>query len=209
MRRALIALALVFVVSGLAAAQNEVLRQPSQLTEQAPGTYRARFDTSQGVFVIEVRRAWAPLAADRFYNLVTNGFYDEARFFRVLSGFMAQFGLHADGEIQRAWQTAPLTDEPPMQSNRRGFVTFTKENLPNSRYTQVFINLVDNEYLDSQGFAPFGQVVTGMEIVDKLYSGYGRQSIPDQRRIIREGNTYLLAEFPKLDHIKRATVERE
>ena len=207
MRRAPLAVALTVLVTGLLAAQGDVLRQPAQLTEQAPEMYRARFETSQGAFTIDVHRAWAPLAADRFFTLVKNGFYDEARFFRVLSGFMVQFGLHADGEIQRAWQTAPLKDEPAMQSNRRGFVTFTKENLPNSRYTQVFISLVDNDYLDAQGFAPFGQVVAGMEIVDKLYSGYGRQNVPDQRRIIREGNAYLLTEYPKLDHIRRATIE--
>lgn len=179
---------------------------PSKLTEQSPAVYRARFETSQGIFVVEVHREWAPLAADRFYNLVKNGFYDDARFFRVLEGFMAQFGLNADPSIQRAWQSANLKDEPVMQSNVRGFVTFAKESLPNSRYTQVFINYDDNSYLDKDGFAPFGQVVTGMDVVGKLYSGYGRQRVPDQRRIIREGNAYLLKEYPKLDFVQRATI---
>jgi peptidyl-prolyl cis-trans isomerase A (cyclophilin A) len=199
-------LALALAADSATSAQTNKLMQPSQLVERAPDVYRARFDTSQGVFVIEVRREWAPLGADRFYNLVKNGFYDNARFFRVLDGFMVQFGLNADPDIQRAWQSANLKDEPVKQSNTRGFVTFTKENLPNSRYTQVFINHADNSYLDKDGFAPFGQVVVGMDVVDKLYSGYGRQNVPDQRRIIREGNAYLQKEYPKLDFIRRATI---
>ena len=210
MRRPAAVVAILVSAAALVGAQRDVerLRDPSQLTEQAPDVYRARFETNQGPFVIEVHREWAPIAADRFFNLVKNGFYDEARFFRVLDGFMAQFGLNADGEVQRRWQTAPLRDEPAKQSNLRGFVTFTKENLPNTRFTQVFINDTDNSYLDAQGFAPFGQVVSGMEIVDKLYSGYGRQNVPDQRRIIREGNAYLQAEYPKLDFIRRAAIVR-
>jgi peptidyl-prolyl cis-trans isomerase A (cyclophilin A) len=215
-RHTLTALFLSFqlVVAGPAAAQgdaplaNERLKDPSQFTEEAPAVYRARFDTSQGTFVIEVHREWAPLAADRFFNLVKHGFYDDARFFRVLDGFMAQFGLNADASIQRAWQTANLRDEPVAQSNTRGSVTFAKESSPHSRYTMVFINYADNSYLDQQGFAPFGRVVTGMDAVDRLYSGYGRQNVPDQRRILREGNVYLQAEYPKLDFIRRATIER-
>jgi peptidyl-prolyl cis-trans isomerase A (cyclophilin A) len=190
------------------AAANAKLADPSQLTEQSPDVYRARFETSQGPFVIEVHRDWAPLAADRFYNLVKNGFYDEVRFFRVLDGFMVQFGLNGDPAIQRAWQSANLRDEPVKQSNTRGFVTFTKESSPNSRYTMVFINYADNSYLDEDGFPPFGQVVTGMDVVDKLYSGYGRTNVPDQRRIVREGNAYLASEYPKLDFIKKATIEK-
>ena len=186
----------------------QALMDPSRLTEQAPDVYRARFETSAGAFVVEVHREWAPLAADRFYNLVKNGFYDNVRFFRVRSGFMAQFGLNGDPEIQRRWQSANLRDEPVKQSNTRGFVSFTKENLPHTRFTQVFINYADNSYLDEQGFAPFGRVVTGMDVVDKLHSGYGRQNEPDQRRIIREGNAYLEKEYPKLDLVKRATILR-
>jgi peptidyl-prolyl cis-trans isomerase A (cyclophilin A) len=185
----------------------EKLKDPAQLTEPAPDSFRARFETSQGAFVIGVERAWAPLAADRFYNLVKNGFYNESRFFRVLDGFMAQFGLHADASVQGAWRTANLKDEPVVKSNTRGFVSFTRESAPNSRYTMVFINYKDNSYLDADGFAPFGQVVSGMEVVDRLYSGYGRQNIPDQRRILREGNAYLLAEYPQLDYVKSATIE--
>jgi peptidyl-prolyl cis-trans isomerase A (cyclophilin A) len=186
---------------------NEPLKNPSQLSEQSPETFRARFETSQGTFVIEVNREWAPLAADRFFNLVKHHFYDESRFFRVLEGFMAQVGLHADPSVQAVWQTASLKDEPVKQRNTRGFVSFTRESNPNSRYTMFFINFKDNSYLDGDGFAPFGQVISGMEVVDRLYSGYGRQNVPDQRRILREGNAYLLADYPKLDFIKTAMIE--
>jgi peptidyl-prolyl cis-trans isomerase A (cyclophilin A) len=175
--------------------------------EQAPATFRARFETNQGPFVIEVHRQWAPLAADRFYTLVKRGFYNDVRFFRVLNGFMAQFGLSGNPKLQAEYASAGLTDEPAKQSNLRGFVTFAKESRPNTRYTMVFINYKDNSYLDADGFAPFGQVVSGMEIVDKLYSGYGRQNVPDQRRIKSEGNAYLAAEYPKLDFIKTARLE--
>ena len=186
---------------------NQRLKDPASLTERAPDVFRARFETSQGRFVIAVEREWAPLAADRFYNLVKSGFYDGSRFFRVLDGFMAQFGLNGDPDVQGAWRSANLNDEPVRKSNTRGWVTFTRESGPNSRYTMVFINYKDNSYLDADGFAPFGQVVSGMEVVDRLYSGYGRQNVPDQRRIVREGNVYLLADYPKLDFIKSATVE--
>lgn len=192
-------------VTSLAAAQSNKLTNPSQLTETAPDVSRARFDTSKGAFVIEVHREWAPIGADRFYNLVKNGFYDGTRFFRVRPGFMAQFGLNGDTAVQSAWQRASLKDEPPMKSNTRGFVSFAKENLPDTRFTQIFINYADNSYLDEQGFAPFGQVVSGMEIVDKIF-GYLRESEPDQRRILREGNNYLLKEFPKLDFVKKASI---
>ena len=183
------------------------LKDPAQLNETAPDVFRARFTTSIGAFVIEVHRDWAPLAADRFYNLVKNGFYDGSRFFRVLAGFMAQFGLNGDPEIEAAWRTASLADEPVKQSNLRGYVTFTRESGPNSRDTMVFINYKDNSYLDADGFAPFGQVVAGMDVVDKLYSGYGRANVPDQRRIVRDGNAYLQQEYPKLDFIWLATIE--
>ena len=207
-RTAVAAIVVVIATAVLAAQGNlEKLKDPSQLTERAPESFRARFDTSQGVFVIATEREWAPLAADRFYNLVKNGFYNESRFFRVLDGFMAQFGLHADPDLQAAWRSANLKDEPVTKSNTRGFVTFTRESSPNSRYTMIFINYKDNSYLDADGFAPFGQVVSGMDVVDKLYSGYGRQNIPDQRRILREGNAYLQAEYPKLDFVKTATIE--
>jgi peptidyl-prolyl cis-trans isomerase A (cyclophilin A) len=196
-------------LAGTPTAQDSVerLKDPARLSERAPDSFRARFDTSQGSFVIAVEREWAPLAADRFYNLVRNGFYDESRFFRVLDGFMAQFGLHADPSVQAAWRSANLKDEPAKMSNTRGFVSFARESSPNSRYTMIFINYKDNSYLDADGFAPFGQVVTGMDVADRMYSGYGRQNIPDQRRILREGNAYLQAEYPRLDFVKTATIE--
>ena len=206
-RACVIAVAVCFATTLLAGQTNlEKLKDPTQLTARAPDLFQARFETSQGSFVIAVERDWAPLAADRFYNLVTNAFYNDTRFFRVLDGFMAQFGLHADPTIQSAWQSANLKDEPVKKSNTRGFVSFTRESSPNSRYTMIFVNYKDNSYLDADGFAPFGQVVSGMEVLDRLYSGYGRQNIPDQRRILREGNAYLLAEYPKLDFVKTAAI---
>jgi peptidyl-prolyl cis-trans isomerase A (cyclophilin A) len=182
------------------------LRNPSMLNEQAPPTYKARFDTSAGVFVIEVHRDWAPLGADRFYNLVKNGFYDDVRFFRVLDGFMAQFGMSGNPGIQAAWRTQQLKDDPVKQSNRRGYVSFAHAG-PNTRTTQVFINYGDNASLDKQGFPPFGQVIQGMDVVDKLYSGYGSNNVPDQGRITTEGNAYLAKTYPRLDFVKKATIE--
>lgn len=196
---------LVLLALALFTAPDPVAAQVAD--EHAPPTFRARFETSQGPFVIEVHREWAPLAADRFYTLVRRGFYDDARFFRVLNGFMAQFGLSGDPKAQAEYASANLMDEPAKQSNLRGFVSFAKESSPNTRYTMVFINYKDNSYLDADGFAPFGQVVSGMETVDKLYSGYGRQNVPDQRRIKSEGNAYLAAEYPKLDFIKTARID--
>jgi peptidyl-prolyl cis-trans isomerase A (cyclophilin A) len=197
----------VLVMVLVLAAATRDARAAQAADEQAPATFRARFETSQGPFVIEVHREWAPLGADRFYTLVKGGFYDGVRFFRVLTGFMAQFGLSGDPKVQAAWASANLMDEPAKQRNLRGFVTFAKESSPNTRYTMVFINYKDNSYLDADGFAPFGQVVVGMDVVDKLYGGYGRTNVPDQRRIKSEGNVYLASEYPKLDFIKTATIE--
>src|SRR5689334_3699548 len=166
------------------------LRNPAALNEKAPAMYKAKLDTSQGPFVIEVHRDWAPIGADRFYNLVKAGFYDDVRFFRVLSGFMAQFGMNGNPNVQTIWGNQRLKDDPVKQSNKRGFVSFASAG-PNSRSTQVFINFVDNTALDGQGFAPFGQVVQGMDVVEKLYAGYGRNNVPNQGRITTEGNAYL------------------
>ena len=141
------------------------LRNPSMLTEQAPATYKVKFDTSAGTVVIEVSRDWAPLGADRFYNLVKNGFYDDVRFFRVLDGFMAQFGMSGDPGIQAAWRNQQLKDDPVRQGNKRGYISFAMSG-PNSRTTQAFINFQNNAGLDGQGFAPFGRVVQGMDVVD-------------------------------------------
>ena len=188
---------------------NPALADPAALHEQAPATYKAKFDTSKGSFVIEVHRDWAPLGADRFYNLVKNGFFDNARFFRVISGFMVQFGIHADPGVSAPWRNARINDDAVKQSNKRGTITFATAG-PNTRTTQVFINYADNGALDRQGFAPFGQVVSGMNVVDALFSGYGEGAPggggPDQSRVQREGNAYLTTAFPKLDYIKSATI---
>ena len=187
------------------AAPSAALRTPSKLTEAAPATYNVRFDTTAGPFVVQVNRAWAPKGADRFYNLVKNGYYDTSRFFRVVPDFMVQFGIHGDPKIQAPWREANITDDPVTQSNKRGFITFANRG-PNSRTTQVFINFGDNSRLDARGFAPFGQVVSGMEIVDKINAQYGEQ--PEQGRIQEEGNAYLAKEFPKLDVIQKASIVR-
>jgi peptidyl-prolyl cis-trans isomerase A (cyclophilin A) len=186
------------------AAGGASIKNPASLKETAPATYRANFDTSAGTFVVEVHRDWAPLAADRFYNLVKNGFFDNARFFRVVPNFMVQFGMNGDPAVTAAWQGATLKDEPTKESNKKGYVTFAKTGAPNSRGTQVFINFKDNAFLDGQGFAPFGQVVSGMDVAEKITSQYGES--PNQGRISAEGNAYLTKEFPKLDYIKKASI---
>ena len=179
--------------------------------EQAPPTYKVKLDTSKGVVMIDVTRAWAPKGADRFYNLVKSGFFDNARFFRVVSGFMVQFGIAADPKVQGPWRNAPITDDQVTQTNKRGAITFATAG-PNTRTTQVFINYGDNARLDKSGFAPFGTVTQGMDIVDKLYAGYGEGAPngrgPDQSRIQAEGNAYLTRDFTSLDFIKKATIER-
>jgi peptidyl-prolyl cis-trans isomerase A (cyclophilin A) len=187
------------------------LRNPAALTEQAPATFNANLDTSKGLIVITVHRDWAPNGADRFYNLVKNGFYDDVRFFRVIDGFMAQFGIHGTPAVASAWTNANIKDDPGKQSNKRGFVTFATRG-PNTRTTQLFINFGDNAGLDKQGFSPFGEVTKGMDVVDKIYNGYGegapRGKGPDQGRLQAEGNAYLAKDFPKLDYIKTATIAK-
>jgi peptidyl-prolyl cis-trans isomerase A (cyclophilin A) len=191
------------------AAPKVSLLNPAFLNAKAPDTYKAKFSTTKGDFVVQVNRAWAPHGADRFYNLVKNGFYDNASFFRVISGFMVQFGISPKPEVARVWQGANIPDDPVTQHNKRGAITFATAG-PNTRTTQVFINFADNNALDSQGFAPFGQVVDGMKVVDKLYSGYGEGAPqghgPEQGRLQSEGKTYLDKEFPKLDGIKTAVI---
>ena len=200
----------MFAVVGLLAAAaafagQASLKSPASLTEQAPATYKAAFDTSVGKFVITVHRAWAPLGADRFYNLVKNGFFDEARFFRVVPNFMVQFGINGDPAVASAWMPARLKDDPSAgHSNKKGYVTFATSG-PNSRTTQVFINFKDNAFLDSQGFTPFGEVTSGMDVAEKITDQYGEK--PNQGQIQSQGNTYLKASFPKLDYVKKATIE--
>ena len=206
---ALISALAVATLAGAASAQN--LSNPAALREQAPPVYKAKFDTTKGVFVIEVQRDWAPNGADRFYNLVKNGFYDNVRFFRVISGFMVQFGIHGDPKVSAPWREAQLKDDPVKQSNKRGYITYAMAG-PNTRTSQVFINFGDNASLDSQGFSPFGRVVTGMEVVDKLNAEYGegapRGRGPDQSRMQMEGNAYLTKDFGRLDYVKKATIEK-
>ena len=181
-----------------------------EMTLTAPETYRARFETTAGDFVVQVERSLSPNGADRFYNLVRNGYYDGVRFFRVIDGFMAQFGMHGDPQVTAAWRGAPIQDDSVRASNTRGMVTFAMTNQPNSRTTQVFINYRDNSNLDAMGFAPFGEVVEGMDVVDQLYSGYGEGapggSGPSQAQIQAQGNEYLEEAFPELDSIERATI---
>ena len=186
------------------------LQPPSSLKETAPETFRVRFTTSKGDFVVQVNRAWAPRGADRFYNLVKSGFYDGQRFFRVMRGFVVQWGIHGDPAVSPAWRIARIADDPVKESNRLGTLSFAKAG-PHQRTTQVFINLAHNKELDAMGFAPFGLVVEGMDVVKKLYAGYGdsppRERGPVQARIEKEGNAYLAAEFPKLDSIVKATLQ--
>jgi peptidyl-prolyl cis-trans isomerase A (cyclophilin A) len=186
-----------------------LLLDPSRATEQAPERYRVRFETTKGPFVVEVTRTWAPRGADRFYNLVRAGYYDDVAFFRVIEGFMVQFGINGDPAVNTVWREAPIPDDPVTQSNRRGMVTYAMAG-PDTRTTQVFINFRNNAGLDGQGFAAFGRVIEGMAVVDSLYSGYGegapRGMGPDQGRAQGEGNTYLRGSFPYLDFVKTARV---
>src|SRR5580704_12763518 len=151
-----------FVLAAPASAQN--LANPAALNEPAPATYKVQLDTNKGPFVIEVHRDWAPIGADRFYNLVKNGYYDDVRFFRVVPDFMVQFGINGTPGIQTIWSDANIKDDPTKQTNARGMVTFAKTSAPNSRSTQVFINFKDNSFLDNQGFAPFGKIIEGMDV---------------------------------------------
>ena len=172
--------------------------------------FRVRFETSKGDFVVEVDKSLAPNGADRFYQLVSENFFDEVRFFRVISGFMVQFGVNGDPAVTARWRAQPIQDDPVRGSNTRGTITFAMTSSPNSRSSQLFINLVDNRNLDASGFAPIGRVTEGMEIVDQLYAGYGegapRGNGPDQTTLVGQGNAYLAQSFPLLDYIERATI---
>ena len=208
---ALVAIALAAGLNAEQTAPRKSLMVPANLKETAPETYNVTFDTSIGAFVIKVTRAWAPNGADRFYNLVKNGFYDEARFFRAVPNFMVQFGLHANPTVTKVWQSARIAPDKVTQSNRKGFITFAMGATPDTRTTQVFINFRNNTNLDGMGFAPFGEVVSGIEVVDKIYTGYGegapRGGGPPQGRVAAEGNAYLIKSFPKMDYIKTATIQ--
>jgi peptidyl-prolyl cis-trans isomerase A (cyclophilin A) len=188
------------------------LMNPSALNAKAPDTFKAKFTTSKGDFVVQVTRAWAPRGADRFYNLVRAGFFTDCAFFRVLREprpFMAQFGISPKPAVAAAWERARIMDDPNKESNKRGRITFATAG-PNTRTTQLFINYGDNAFLDGQGFSPFGEVIEGMEVVDKFYSGYGEGAPsgrgPEQGKLQSEGKAYTDRYFPQLDHIISATI---
>ncbi len=174
--------------------------------QEVPDTYKVLFETSGGNFTVEVHREWSPNGADRFHKLVESGFYDDARFFRVVPAFMVQWGINGDPEIQQNWKDAKIKDDRVTKSNKRGLITFATSG-KNSRTSQVFINYKDNAFLDGQGFSPFGQVVEGMDVVDAINAQYGEE--PDQGLIQAKGNEYLNKSFPKLTYIKKATVVKD
>ena len=184
---------------------------PEKVEQKAPDVFRVKFETSKGNFVVQVNKEWAPLGAQRFFDLVQSRYFTGARFFRVIRGFMVQFGINADPKVSAIWREARIPDDPVKQSNRRGRITFAKLSAPHTRTTQVFINFGDNGRLDKDGFAPFGEVVSAMEVVDSLYAGYGegqpRGNGPSQDQIQIQGNAYLEKDYPRLDYIKKATVE--
>jgi peptidyl-prolyl cis-trans isomerase A (cyclophilin A) len=193
------------------AGTDPALLHPAMLKATAPAEYDVKFVTTKGDFVVHVTRAWAPNGADRFYNLIKHGFFTNASFFRVVPGFVVQFGMSADPKVNAVLLNANIKDDSVKQSNKPGTITFAQTGAPNTRSTQVFINLGDNGSLDAQNFPPFGQVTSGMEVVQQIYSGYGDMPEmggrgPSQDRIASGGKAYLDANFPKLDSVKSATV---
>lgn len=198
----LLMLALAMLVLHPVAA-SEALMDPAKLNATAPDQFDVNLETSKGLIVISVTRGWAPAGADRFYNLVKNGFYDDVRFFRIVPNFVVQFGMSGDPKLSQVWQAARIKDDPVKESNKKGRVSFASAG-PDTRTTQVFINLRDNGRLDGMGFSTFGEITQGMDIVEQLYSGYGEK--PNQGEIARRGNAYLEESFPKLDKIVKATI---
>jgi len=213
--KALVALTLIALVAAQEKPKEpeipKVLLDPTlpEWKEKAPDSFRAKFTTSKGDFTVLVERAWSPIGADRFHALVKNGYYDNVRVYRVVPWFMAQFGLHGSPEVNAAWRSEKIDDDPVVQSNKRGWISFATAG-KNTRGTQVFINFSDNKSLDRQGFSPFGQVVEGMEVVDLLYAKYGDGppggSGPNQAKIHAEGNAYLAKKYPNLDFVKSARI---
>jgi len=195
--------------SPAAKSYDHALLHPALLKDKAPETYQVKFETSKGDFSVSVTRAWAPLGADRFYNLAKHHFFDNSAFFRVLKGFVAQFGISAYPPLNVVWEKATITDDPVTQSNKKYTLTFATAG-PNTRTSQLFINLAENPRLDTMGFAPFGQVTDGMNVVDTLYADYGEGapggSGPNQDEIQKQGKAYLDKNFPKLDYIKSTTL---
>lgn len=191
---------------------NPALHDPSQADEKAPERFKVRFETTKGDFELDVHRQWAPRGADRFYNLVQVGFFEDIALFRVIDGFMAQFGIHGDPSVASKWREARIEDDPVKESNTRGRISFATAG-PNTRTTQLFINFGNNSSLDGMGFAPFGEVTEGMKVVDSIYKGYGEGAPqgagPNQMRVQSQGNKYLKADFPKLDYIKQVEIVDE
>ncbi|HEX3554935.1 MAG TPA: peptidylprolyl isomerase [Thermoanaerobaculia bacterium] len=207
-------LSLLACVAGTGSRHAALLHPESpELNRQAPERFRVRLETSRGVVVLAVQRDWAPHGADRFYNLVRHGYYDEARFFRVVAGRWAQFGIHGEPQVATLWRGRTIPDDPRRESNRRGTIAYAFA-VPNGRTTQVFINLRDNsETLDAQGFAPFGRVIEGMDVVDALNAEYGETAgggirAGRQDPLFAGGNAWLAREFPRLDFIRRARIEK-
>jgi cyclophilin family peptidyl-prolyl cis-trans isomerase len=178
-------------------------RAPSSAATRAPDSFRVAFETTRGNFVVDVHRDWSPHGVDRFHELVDSGYFTNVAFFRVLPGFVAQFGMHGDPSMNKRWDDRPIADDSVVQSNKRGTIVFATAG-PNTRANQFFINFADNTSLDRQGFSPFGRVVEGMGVVDSIYAGYGES--PEQSRVAAEGNKYLKRYFPRLDYVKSARV---
>jgi peptidyl-prolyl cis-trans isomerase A (cyclophilin A) len=198
-----IAVALVAGAASAAASAPPSLLKPSSLNAKAPAVYAVSFKTTKGTFVVTVHRAWASRGADRFYNLVRGRFFDGVEFFRVVKGFVVQFGISPSPKVSTVWTNAVIKDDPVKASNAIGTITYADAG-PNTRATQVFINLGDNAFLDKQGFSPFGKVTTGMAVVKKLYGGYAEKPTSAQDLIIHQGNAYLKQHFPRLDAIVTA-----
>ena len=211
MTRALIltlfAAAIACAAAGAASGPPRALLHPSQLTAKAPASYAVVFRTTKGTFVVSVRRAQAPRGADRFYDLVKGRFFDGVEFFRVHKGFVVQFGISPYPAVSKAWLNADIRDDPVRGHNAAGTVTFAATSAPNSRTTQLFVNLADNSFLDTQGFAPVGRVTSGMAVVKKLYAGYGETPSQYQQQITLQGNAFLKQRFPKLDSIVTARLK--
>ena len=211
MKRNLLVILLALAVGAMGQNPCPAPQDPDATTRPTPKVFLAKFETSAGKFTLEVHRDWAPNGADRVFQLVCAGFFDESRFFRVVPRFVVQFGIAGDPKIEKFWYNSTFPDDPTKESNRRGFASFAMTG-PGTRTTQLFISLADNTRLDSQGFVPFARVSEGMDVVDKLYDGYGENSgggmrAGNQGKMMAQGNAYLDKEFPKLDKIIRVTVE--
>jgi peptidyl-prolyl cis-trans isomerase A (cyclophilin A) len=206
-----VSLALSLTISGCSSSSGPK-EEAKTKAGPAPDLYKVNFDTSKGAIVVEVHRDWAPNGADHLYELVKAGFYDGDRFFRVVRGFVVQFGINGDPATHRTWAAVNIPDDRPTQANARGTLTYAATGMPNSRSTQLFFNLKDNsQSLNPQGFAPLGQVTEGLDVVDDLYAGYGEMAPngpgPDATQLQIEGNGYLATKFPHLDYIKKATIQ--